>query len=150
MLASPWALQWSRIYVLWGHNATQLAANHAVGSKKKISIEQRLTFFWNFSVYPCSQSNPCAPGPGLSPNLVSSPMLSQSEAAAQKNGQHGLEDIGSGHWYIPLEAPHSSSTSQTPDGSTQQLLSLDSGFHLHCPTTFIGTSTAATFLPFNG
>ena len=87
-------------------------------------------------------------------------MTSQSEIGARA-GPHTLEDLqnGPGHWYIPLDAPHSSSTSHTPDGSaqhllpdgsSQHLLSLESGFHLHCPTTFIGTSSATTFLPVNG
>jgi hypothetical protein len=62
-----------------------------------------------------------------------------------------LEDLsnGSGQWYIPLEPSHSTTPVHASDASGP-LLSLESGFQLHSPATFIGTTAATTFLPLNG
>ena len=90
------------------------------------------------TVYPCTQSSqPGQSTPQGSLNI-------QTELGKTPLNLDDLPNGSSGHWYIPLD-PQSGSGS-----NSENLLSLD-GFHLHCPTTFIGaTSTTTTFLPLNG
>ena len=115
--------------------------------------ETNLIFFHNWdvfitqttlllSVYPCTQSSQCQAGQSTPQGSMGMQLEGNSKCPLN------LDELpsGPGPWYIPLD---SQTTSASENG---HLLSLDgSSFHLHCPTTFIGTtSTTTTFLPLNG
>ena len=107
-----------------------------------IGLSSLLRLHFLFTVYPCTQSSQCQPSQSTPQGSMG--MQSEGNSKCPLN----LDDLpsGPGPWYIPLD---SQTTSASENG---HLLSLDgSSFHLHCPTTFIGTtSTTTTFLPLNG